>query len=125
MALFFNLKTLEEQSCKDSNKFMTMLEFHWNKKLPTSYAKYKPSKVSLAGSSFILNPEPLFSDKGTDILYKIQYIKLAARRDWGLYKQYGYKALQTSYFPDLLYNVIRSNPLLEITDSEIIFKYEK
>lgn len=124
MALFFNLKTLEEQSCNDSNKFITMLEYHWNKKLPRRYSKYLPSKVSLAGNSYILRPDLLFADTSTDILFRIQYVKLAARRDWSLYKQYKYKALQTSYFPDLLYDVIRSNPLLEITDSEIIFKYE-
>ena len=124
MALFFNLDTLEEQSCNDSVKFIGMLWYHYSKRLPTRYSKVKPSKVSLTGNSFLLFPEPLFIDN-TDILYKVQYIKLAARRDWNLYKQYKYKSLQTSYFPDLNYDAIRSNPLLKITPTEITFKYEE
>lgn len=125
MALFFNLEILEEQSCNSSIQFMSMLEYHYSKRLPkSSYTKLKPSKVPLHGNSFLLNPLALFNDKTTDILYKLQYVKLAARRDYNLYKQYGYKALQTSFFPDLNYDAIRSNPLLIITGSEINFKYE-
>ena len=102
-----------------------MLEYHYNKKLPNSWAKYKPSKVPLAGTSFLLYPYPLFQDKVTDILYKLQYVKLAARRDYTFYKEYKCSALQTSYFPDLNYEAISSNPLLIITKSEIYFKYEE
>ncbi len=124
MALFFNLQTLESQSDNDSNKFMAMLEYHFSKRLPSKYSKYKPSKVSLAGGSYLLNPADLFSDKSTDILFKIQYVKLAGRRDYSLYKLYRYKALQLSYYPDILLDVIKHNPLLNITQSEILFKYE-
>lgn len=124
MALFFNLDTLEAQSCNDSVKFIGMLWYHYSRRLPSRYSKIKPSRVSLSGHSFLLNPEPLFNDN-TDILYKVQYIKLAARRDWNLYKQYKYKSLQTSFFPDLNYDAIRSNPLLKITPTEITFKYEE
>lgn len=127
MVLFFNLETLEAQSCNDSLQFISMLEFHYNKKtIPANkFTKLKPSKVPLNGSSFLLNPEPFFKDIRTDILYRVQYIKLAARRDYLLFKQYNYRGLQTSYFPDLKVDAIRSNPLLEITPTEIIFKYEK
>ena len=124
MALFFNLEILEVQSCNDPIRFISMLEHFFMKRLPSRYSKSLYSKVSLHGKSFLLNPAGLFNDKTTDILYKVQYIKLAARRDWGLYKQYAYKGLQTSYFPDLEYDAIRSNPLLEITQTEIHFKYE-
>ena len=124
MALFFNLQTLESQSDNDSNKFMAMLEYHYNKRLPSKYSKYKPSKVSLAGGSYLLNPADLFSNKSTDILFKIQYIKLAGRRDYSFYKQYHSKALQLSYYPDLILSAIKHNPLLIITQSEILFKYE-
>lgn len=124
MALFFDLNKLEELSCSDANKFLTLLEYHFNKKtIPSKYDKYKP--VPLHGSCFLLNPIPFFSDKTTDILYKVQYIKLAARRDYNLYRQYKYKALNTSYFPDLNWDAIRSNPLLKITPTEITFKYEE
>lgn len=101
-----------------------MLEYHYSKKLPSKYSKYKPSKVSLSGNSYLLNPVDLFNDKSTDILYKLQYVKLAGRREYSLYKLYKSKSLQLSYYPDIIYDAIKHNPLLEITQSEILFKYE-
>ena len=124
MAIFFNLQTLENEAGSDSNKFVALLEYHYSKRVPYKYSKYKPSKVPLNGSSYLLNPVELFSDKSTDVLYKVQYIKLAARRDYSLYKLYKYKALQLSYYPDVVYDAIKTNPLLNITQSEILFKYE-
>ena len=125
MALFFNLQTLETQSLNDANKFMAMLEYHYSKRLPSKYSKYLPSKIPLNGTSYLLNPLALFNDKSTDILYKLQYIKLAGRRDYSLYKLYKYKALQLSYYPDIIYDTIKHNPLLTITKTEITFKYEE
>ena len=126
MALFFNLETLEAQSCNNTEQFLSMLEFHYSKRLPANhFTKLKPSKVSLAGTSFLLNPLDFFKDKSTDPIFKIQYVKLAARRDYNLFKQYGYKSLQTSYFPDIKYDSIKYNPLLKITPTEISFKYEE
>ena len=125
MALFFNLQTLEAQSGTDAHKFMALLEYHYSKRLPSKYSKYTPSKIPLNGTSYILNPSALFTDKSTDILYKLQYIKLAGRRDYSLYKLYKYKALQLSYYPDIMYDTIKHNPLLTITPTEITFKYEE
>ena len=124
MIIFFDLAKLEEQSCNTSDKFMSMLEFHYSKQLPNKYSKLQPSKVPLHGNSFLINPLALFQDKSTDILFKLQYVKLAARRDYNLYKQYGYKSLQTSFFPDLNIRSIQHNPLLTITPTEIQFYYE-
>lgn len=124
MAIFFNLQTLENQAGSDSNKFVALFEYHYSKRVPYKYSKYKPSKIPLNGQSYLLNPTELFSDKSTDVLYKVQYIKLAARRDYSLYKLYKYKALQLSYYPDIVYDAIKTNPLLNITQSEILFKYE-
>lgn len=125
MTLFFNLKTLEEESCNDVNKFMWILWYHYSKKVPSLRAKYKPAKLSLAGTSFLLAPQSLFEDKSTDIMYKVQYVRLAGLRDYSLYKQYKYRSLMTSYFPDLKYESIKHNPLLTITPTDISFKYEK
>jgi len=125
MTLFFNLETLEQQSKNDANTFMAMLWYHYTKRLANRHSRYKPSKVSLAGTSFILNCDDLFKDKQTDILYKVQYVKLLARRDYSHYKLYQTKSLQTSFFPDLKYDQIKQNPLLQITQSEIKFKYEE
>ncbi len=46
-------------------------------------------------------------------------------RNYLLYKQYKYKALETSFYPDLNWNAIKHNPLLIITQAEIKFKYEE
>ncbi len=125
MACFFNLKTLEEASCNDSNAFMLRLWYHYTKALPKTQQHRRFTNVDLKGDSFLLNPSPIFEDRNTDILFKVQYIKLAGRRDYHLYKQYKYKRLDTSYFPDLAYDSIKHNPLLEITTKEIIFKLEE
>lgn len=126
MALFFNLKILEEQSCNETDKFLNMLYYHWDKSAPlTRYNKIFRSRVPLTGTSYLLNPLGFFEDKNTDVLFKVQYIKLAGRRDWNLYKQYGFKSLDTSFFPDLIYDSIKHNPLLEITPKEIKFKLEE
>lgn len=125
MALFFNINLLEELSCNDPNKFLALLEYHHNGGLAKSkYSKYKPATKSLSGNSYILNPDRLFSDKTTDILFKIQYIKLAARRDFALYKFHKYKGIQLSYYPDINIEAAKQNPLLIVTSTEIHFKYE-
>lgn len=126
MALFFNLKTLEEQSCNDYNKFISMLYYHWNKAAPlTKSNKSDRSKVPLNGYSYLLNPSDLFKDNTTDIIFKVQYIKLAGMRDYTLYKYYKYTGLQKSFFPDLAEDNIKHNPLLIIKPTEILFKYEQ
>lgn len=126
MALFFDIHKLEEQSCNDTKAFLNMLYFHWNKAAPlTKQNMFLRSKVSLTGNSYLLNPKDFFNDRSTDDLFRVQYIKLAGRRDLALFKLHNYRRLQTSYYPDLIYDSIKHNPLLEITKSEIIFKYEE
>lgn len=125
LALFFNLQTLEEESGGDVLKFIAMLEFHYKGITLAKNIKqqFKPSRRSLAGGSFILNPEPLFKDT-SDPIYKVQYIKLAARRDYGLYRIHKVKTLNISFFPDLNVEAAKHNPLLIVTKQELIFKYE-
>lgn len=126
MALFFNLKTLEAQSCNNPSLFLSMLYFHWNKAIPLSKDnQHKRSKVSLVGYSFLLNPYDFFHDETTDLLFKVQYVKLAGLRDYTLYKHYRYTGLQTSFFPDIITSNIKHNPLLIIKPTEILFKYEQ
>jgi hypothetical protein len=102
-----------------------MLHLHYTKAPLNKYNRTHFSKVPLHGASFLLNPAAFFADYSTDILFKVQYIKLAGRRDYALFKQYGYKRLQTSYFPDLAFDAIKHNPLITITPTEILFKYEE
>lgn len=125
MTVFFNVNILDKESKCDAHRFLALLEYHTTGKLPkSSKSKYKPSLVSLTGFSFILNPMPLFDLKQVDIHFIVQYIKLAALRDYTLYKFNQFKALDTTFFPDLNTSVIRTNPLLIIAQKYINFKYE-
>lgn len=120
------MKLLEEQAGSNVQKLFALLTHHYNKKtIPSKRDSFAPSRVPLHGHSYLLNPRAFLEDKSTDILYKLQYLKLAAMRDYLLYKQYKYKALQTSFYPDLNYSAIKHNPLLIITPTEIQFKYEE
>jgi hypothetical protein len=125
MALFFNLEALEKESDNVTDKFLALLEYHYSKRLPKNvYSKHKPSKANLNGSSFILNPGPLFRSD-CDPVFKVQYIKLAGRRDYLLYKNYRIVTLDLSLYPDLDLEKIKHNPLLIINNKQIKFKFEE
>ena len=103
-----------------------MLHLYWDKSIPLRKSNMAlRSRVPLVGHSYLLNPKEFFEDKTTDIIFRVQYLKLAGMRDYGLYKQYKYIGLQTSFFPDLAYDNIKHNPLLIIKPTEILFKYER
>lgn len=119
MTLFFNLEALEKAGT-NSIELIKLLELHYKKKL----SLVKP-KLKLAGYSFILNPKDLFAaKKGIDPNFIIQYIKLAGRRDYALYKLYKETGLPRSFYPDLNLEAIKTNPLLIITKDKINFLYE-
>lgn len=125
MTLFFNLENLEKDSLPDSKKFLTLLERFYKKQIPKSkHDKYK-SKLPLPGYNFLLNPDPLFRQDGIDNIFKVQYIILAGRRDYTLYKLKGVKSLDLSYYPDLDIDKVKNNPLLKIVGNQIYFKYEE
>lgn len=125
MTLFFNLNNLEKDAGDDLNRYVFLLrQLYLNKRLPSKKDKYPPAKYNLVGNSFILNAGPLFDEK-VDIAYIVQYIRLAGRRDYMLYKEYGTTSLPLSFFPDINLKNIIHNPLLKITEDEIFFKYER
>lgn len=126
MALFFNLDILEREAAGDPDKFLALLNYHHSGSIPSSSrSKYKPSKYSLQGNSFILNPTPVLTNESYDSGYRVQYIKLAGRRDYLLYKIYGVITLDRSFFPDLNVEKIKNNPLLIIETNLIKFKFEE
>jgi hypothetical protein len=127
MTLFFNILVLEEETRGDPNYMIEALgQFYNNRSLPKdSRQKYKPIRKSLAGTSFLLNPQDFFNDKTTDIIYKAQYLRLAGRRDYIAYKFYRIKYLDLSYYNDIILSQIAGNPLLEINSTQIKFKYEE
>jgi hypothetical protein len=120
MTVFFNLENLEAESFNDYTKFIKLLHDHSLGRLPKL-----TTKRTLHGKSYILNPTPLFERTNVDILYKIQYIKLAARRDYVLYKLYKFARLDLSFFPDINVHLLTTNPLLKIDHNQIQFLYEE
>ena len=123
MALFFNLDLLETETNCDPKLMLSMLERHFSKKLIPKNHRELNSFKNLSGHSFLLNAQPLFSDP-CDIAHKAQYIRLAGRRDYSLYKLYRVVYLDLSYFKDIDLDAIKYNPLLTITDNKIYFKHE-
>ncbi len=120
MALFFNIEKLEQLAGADDTKFMALLYYNYRGEL------YKPGFKKLPGHSFLLDPDPIFRIKDVDIALKVQYVKLAGRRDYTLYKLHNYTSLDLTYFPDVLLENIKFNPLLKITnDKQLRFKYEE
>lgn len=127
MTLFFNILVLEQETKSDPDYMMQALRFHWQKRTiaKNKHSVYKPIQKSLAGSSFMLNPTDFFTDKTTDIRYLAQYLRLCGRRDYLLYKSHRIKYLDLTYFSDLNLPALESNPLLEISNKQIKFKYEE
>lgn len=124
MTFFFNLENLEKESCNNSTTFMNILDTIFYKKLPSKRKGIKPIKLNMHGSSFILNLEPLLKLSTVDTSHIVQYVKLCGKRDYSMYKMFGVKTLDLSYYPDINLKAIKSNPLLQIAKSEIHFKYE-
>ena len=111
----FDFNKLEQAAKGSPIKLVELLEEY-----------YKGFKTRLGGgSSFLTSPGQLFFDRNTDILFKSQYIQLAARRSYQHYRDLGYKHLDLSYYPDLNINAIKYNPLLTIDSNKLYFKYEE
>lgn len=127
MILFFNLNTLEKETKGDPHYMVVALQRWFNKDLVPKNAKqkYKPLSKSLHGSSFLVSPEPFFDDTTTDIIWRVQYLKLAAKRDYTLYKLYGLTWLDRTFVPDLNTQAITANPLITLTNTKLYFKYEE
>jgi len=126
MILFFNLGILEAETLGNPKQMVETLRlFYTKKQIPkNSYSKVKPIR-NLIGNSYLINPDGFFADNITDIIYKSQYIQLAGRRDYSLYKLYDVKYLDLSYFKDIALDNIKTNPLITITQNKIYFKYEE
>jgi hypothetical protein len=126
MILFFSLSILEAETLGNPKQMVEKLRlFYTKKQIPkNSYSKVKPIR-NLIGNSYLINPDGFFADNITDIIYKSQYIQLAGRRDYSLYKLFNVKHLDLSYFKDIDLDNIKTNPLITITQNKIYFKYEE
>ncbi len=117
MTVFFDLNKLEKLSNGNDLKFISIFY---------TYVFKRALAKNISGTSFLINPEQLLKNaKKLDTGFVIQYIKLAAHRDYALYKYYNTLSLDLSFFPDINLNVIKYNPLLKISDNKIYFLYEE
>jgi len=79
----------------------------------------------LKGDSFLLNPESLLKNElGANIKQIADYIGLASFRSYLDYELFNKKSLNLKHTTIDL-NVIKKNPLLNIVNNEIHFKYEE
>lgn len=119
--LFFNFERLVKESNNNPILMINMLrDFSDKSKLMKAGLRNK-----LYGHSFLINSASILNDKTTDVLYIYQYLYLASKRDYAVYKLYGIKSLPLSHFQDIKLDSIKHNPLLTITKTEIMFNYEE
>lgn len=123
MTFFFDLETFEKLCQKDVVYAINVLEKASKKRIGKTPKETKDIRAVSNGNSFILNIKPLLANKYSPI-DKAQYIKLAGRRDYFLYRQTGLKDLLISYYPDVLYDNLKYNQLLSINTETIKFKFE-
>lgn len=125
MITFFDFNSIKKEAKDSSKKFITILDVLHNKKLPNLRTGVPHVRSKLSGSSFILNLSKLLENcKNYDPDHVVQYIELCSKRDYLLYKAYGIKELDLSFYPDIKLEVIKHNPLLHIVKNKIYFKYE-
>jgi len=121
--LFFNLKLLEDKARTDIDLYNALYNLYKNKTLKKSRLTKNLVIPNLGkGNSFLINPGELFKTK--NIVYASQYIKLAGRRSYMMYSNYGITYLDMSYYPDINLDIIKFNYLLNITNDKIYFKFE-
>lgn len=122
--LFYNLATLQIAAGNDSSVLVKELERYYLYRNNKLNGYYLPKYSLTGGCSFLINPQELFNNRSALDVYKAQYIILAGKRDYNLYKEYKVNTLDLSFFPDLQLNKLKTNPLLDITPQQIKFKYE-
>lgn len=72
------------------------------------------------GEDFIVNPDALFNSRASD-LHKSQYLGLAALRNYDDFVETQRKTLSRSLVPSWIkLEELRNNPLIKITETEII-----
>ncbi len=127
MIFFFNLSILESKTNLNPEYLVEALKKAWQgRTLPKNIKeKYKPIPQVIPGTSFLVNPRAVFLDRTTQIVHKAQYIRLAGRRDYLMYKLKQQTFLDLTLYPDLNLEIITHNPLLKLAKNNLYFKYEE
>ncbi len=115
MIIFFNLENIERASKYQEHKMLEILN---------DMAKGKVLQTTMYGRSFLRNFEEMYRQR-VDILFKAQYVHLAARRSYSNYKLLGQLSLDLSYYPEISKDVIKTNPLIKISNNQVNFLFEE
>ena len=109
MLVFFDLHKLKTYAGGDYRKVFELLSYMDAGPKPKWFLY--PAKI-LTGPSFILNARPLSANLSIhDPNHVMQYLNLAAYRDYATYKLYAMAYLDLSFFPDISLDTIKHNPL--------------
>lgn len=123
--IFFNLQLLLAKAKTDKQIVEAVYNMFIGKTIRKNQADNSLIIPSLKyGNSFLLKPDKLFNRNLSDV-YVSQYIQLAGRRSYSLYKGYGMRYLDLITYPDIILRNIKHNYLLNIVDDKIYFKYEE
>lgn len=125
--VIFNYDELQKASAKLKIPSLDILIYCKSGKVPKNKRSkflYVDKVKILQGHSFLLNEYEL-TKTGRPQEYIDQYLFLAAKRSYSMYKMYKYKRLPLSLYPDLNKEAIKYNPLLKCTSSELVFLPEE
>lgn len=118
MILLFNLNNIKSTSRTNEEVLHKLWMMYHRPYMLDNLSKY-------IGNSFLLNFRGLYSVKNTvDIAYIMQYIEIASRRSYFMYKTYAEKSLDLSFFPDIDKTAIKYNKLITIEQNKIYLKFE-
>lgn len=110
---------------------MNVLEYFYLKqelKVPSHLKKFRKVKYEAAkpypkGPCFILNLDDLLEDNN-DLNHIYTYLELASKRNVFDYLMRGVDYLPLALVPEYLLGLIETNPLLEVYNGNVYFKYE-
>lgn len=123
--LFFNLQLLEAKSNSDKQICEALHNLYKQKFIKKNLRDSSLIIPGLKhGNSFLINPKDLFKNN-INFVYVSQYIKLAGRRSYLHYAEYGVRYLDLSYYPDINLEAFKFNYLLQISNDKIHFKFEE
>lgn len=77
-----------------------------------------------SGPCYLINPRGLFTG-GHDHLHVYNYLELASKRSLFDYQLRGVRHLPLALVPGCLTGLLQTNPLLEVKDGNVYFKYEQ
>lgn len=122
---FYDANKLEKIDVRNIKLFVMLIcKVRPGYKELKEFKKMKDKFQTVIGQSFILHPERLLTST-VDIIYIYQYLILASRRSYLLYKRSKITYLDLSLFPDIILDNIKYNPLLRIENGKIYFKLEE